>query len=115
MARSKSGRSKGKRRASASRSSRRSAGSGARAPSRDASTNAIELLKADHRQVEEWFGEFEGARSDRRKLELAGKICKALTVHAQIEEEIFYPASSKRRRRRICTTRLQWNTKAPSV
>ncbi len=54
--------------------------------------DAIALLKADHRQVEEWFEEFEAARTSNRKQELAGKICSALRVHATIEEEIFYPA-----------------------
>ncbi|MEJ1962511.1 MAG: hemerythrin domain-containing protein [Gammaproteobacteria bacterium] len=54
--------------------------------------DAVALLKADHRQVEGWFEEFERTRSSRRKQELAGKICKALKVHTQIEEEIFYPA-----------------------
>lgn len=54
--------------------------------------DAIALLKADHRQVEEWFEQFEKARDDNRKQTLATKICKALTVHTQIEEEIFYPA-----------------------
>ena len=54
--------------------------------------DAIALLKADHRQVEGWFSQFEKARSADRKLELARNICKALTVHATIEEEIFYPA-----------------------
>ncbi len=54
--------------------------------------DAIALLKADHRQVKEWFAEFEKARSSQRKLELAGNICKALKVHTSIEEEIFYPA-----------------------
>ena len=54
--------------------------------------DAIALLKADHRQVEQWFGQFEKARDDERKLELAGNICNALKVHATIEEEIFYPA-----------------------
>jgi hemerythrin superfamily protein len=56
------------------------------------SNDAIALLKADHRQVADWFEQFEKTRSDDRKLELATKICKALTVHATIEEEIFYPA-----------------------
>jgi hemerythrin superfamily protein len=56
------------------------------------SNDAIALLKADHRQVEGWFEQFEKTRSDERKLELATKICKALTVHTKIEEEIFYPA-----------------------
>jgi hemerythrin superfamily protein len=56
------------------------------------SHDAINLLKADHRQVEEWFSEFEGARSASKKQQLASKICEALTVHTTIEEEIFYPA-----------------------
>src|SRR5271154_2912436 len=54
--------------------------------------DAVKLLKADHRQVEQWFEAFEKTRSDTRKLALATKICDALTVHTQIEEEIFYPA-----------------------
>jgi len=56
------------------------------------SPDAIVLLKADHRQVEDWFEEFEKARTDSRKTDLADKICTALKVHTQIEEEIFYPA-----------------------
>ena len=68
---------------SASRSRR---ASGARQP------DAIAALKADHRQVEAWFAEFEKARTSQRRLELARNICKALTVHTSIEEEIFYPA-----------------------
>jgi hemerythrin superfamily protein len=54
--------------------------------------DAVALLKADHRQVEEWFEQFEKSRSDSKKKDLATKICTALTVHTQIEEEIFYPA-----------------------
>jgi hemerythrin superfamily protein len=57
-----------------------------------AGADAIALLKADHRQVEEWFEQFESTRSDERKKKLAGQICQALEVHTQIEEEIFYPA-----------------------
>jgi len=57
-----------------------------------AKDDAIALLKADHRQVEEWFGQFEKARDDQRKQTLATKICRALRVHTTIEEEIFYPA-----------------------
>jgi len=55
-------------------------------------TDAISLLKADHRQVEGWFSEFEKSRSISRKRQLADRICEALTVHTTIEEEIFYPA-----------------------
>src|SRR6202011_5316402 len=54
--------------------------------------DAIALLKADHRQVEEWFEQFESTRSDGRKQKLALQCCQALKVHTQIEEEIFYPA-----------------------
>jgi hemerythrin superfamily protein len=57
-----------------------------------AAHDAIALLKADHRQVEGWFSEFEGARSGSKKQQLASRICEALTVHTTIEEEIFYPA-----------------------
>ncbi len=57
-----------------------------------ASVDAIALLKADHRQVEKWFKEFDKTRLATRKGKLAEQICAALTVHATIEEEIFYPA-----------------------
>jgi hemerythrin superfamily protein len=56
------------------------------------SQDAIALLKADHRQVEGWFAEFDKSRSTSKKAQLASKICEALTVHTTIEEEIFYPA-----------------------
>src|SRR3981189_2381017 len=62
----------------------------ARAPA--VQQDAIALLKADHRQVEQWFEQFESTRSDGRKQALAQKVCQALRVHTQIEEEIFYPA-----------------------
>ena len=54
--------------------------------------DAITLLKADHRQVEDWFGQFEKARDADKKQMLATQICNALKVHTMIEEEIFYPA-----------------------
>ena len=54
--------------------------------------DAIALLKADHRAVEELFEKFEKASGDGRKQTLAQEICLELSVHAQIEEEIFYPA-----------------------
>ena len=56
------------------------------------SQDAIALLKADHRTVEELFEKFEKASGDGRKQALAEEICLKLSVHAQIEEEIFYPA-----------------------
>jgi hypothetical protein len=54
--------------------------------------DAVSLLKADHRQVEGWFKQFEQAGSEARKHELAELICTALKAHTTIEEEIFYPA-----------------------
>jgi len=55
--------------------------------------DAIALLKADHKEVDAMFKAFEKTDDDNKKQELAADICKALTVHAQIEEEIFYPAA----------------------
>jgi hemerythrin superfamily protein len=56
------------------------------------SQDAIALLKEDHRKVEELFEQFEKAKGDGRKEKLALEICKELTIHSMIEEEIFYPA-----------------------
>jgi hypothetical protein len=54
--------------------------------------DAVALLKADHRTVEQLFEQFEGATSSAKKQKIAMQICLELTVHATIEEEIFYPA-----------------------
>jgi len=54
--------------------------------------DAVALLKADHRKVEEIFADFEKARGKDRKEKLARQVCLELKIHAQIEEEIFYPA-----------------------
>lgn len=62
------------------------------AAKKTAGMNAVELLMADHREVEKMFETFEKTRSEERKAVLAGKICLSLRVHTQIEEEIFYPA-----------------------
>ena len=56
------------------------------------SQDAIALLKEDHRTVEKLFKDFESAKGDGRKEKLAQQICLELSVHASIEEEIFYPA-----------------------
>ena len=58
----------------------------------DTKQDAIALLKADHRKVEQLFEQFEGATGSGKKQTIAMQICLELTVHAQIEEEIFYPA-----------------------
>jgi len=75
-----------------SKSKSKSKGRARTASRRARGMDAVALLKADHRQVEQWFGQFEKARDDQRKLELATNICNALKVHTTIEEEIFYPA-----------------------
>ena len=54
--------------------------------------DAIAMLKADHRKVEEIFADFEKARSRDRKQALAEQACLELKVHTVIEEEIFYPS-----------------------
>ena len=56
------------------------------------SQDAIALLKEDHRKVEELFEQFEKAKGEGRKEKLALEICKELTIHTIIEEEIFYPS-----------------------
>jgi hemerythrin superfamily protein len=62
--------------------------------SNEATQNVFDLLEQDHRQVEEWLDEYDELEGNgRRKGELAKEICQALTVHTEIEEEIFYPAA----------------------
>ena len=62
------------------------------------SKDACDLLDADHRNVRKMFKDYEeliesrGRNSAQSKMDLARQICMELTVHAQIEEEIFYPA-----------------------
>jgi hypothetical protein len=58
----------------------------------DTKQDAIALLKADHRKVEELFAQFESAGGSTKKQKIALQICMELTVHTKIEEEIFYPA-----------------------
>lgn len=61
-------------------------------------SDACSLLDADHRKVKKMFKSYEeltesrSASAGEKKRDLANEICTELTVHAQIEEEIFYPA-----------------------
>ena len=62
--------------------------------------DACDLLDADHKAVKAMFKEYESltesrSRSTTKKQQLANQICKELTVHTTIEEEIFYPAVRK--------------------
>ena len=54
--------------------------------------DAIAMLKADHRKVEELFEKFEQTNGKATRQRLAEQICLELKVHTAIEEEIFYPA-----------------------
>ena len=65
----------------------------------DAYDDAVDLLDADHKAVKKLFIDFnalcdDGASPD-AKHQVAQKICQALLIHMQIEEEIFYPAVRK--------------------
>ena len=62
----------------------------AKAKGGDGGLDAVQLLRHDHDTVTKMFEQFESADED-RKFELAAEICHALTIHATIEEEIFYP------------------------
>jgi len=55
-------------------------------------TDAIAMLKADHRKVEQLFASFSEAKGASRKEKLAHEICTELKIHTMLEEEIFYPA-----------------------
>ncbi len=67
-------------------------------PARSTGKDACDLLDADHKAVRKLFKDYEELTASRarsaaqKKLELARRICLELTVHAQLEEEVFYPA-----------------------
>ena len=54
--------------------------------------DAITLLKQDHKTVEKLFKQFEKAKQPAQQRKLAGQVIKELSVHAAIEEQVFYPA-----------------------
>src|SRR5678815_4523791 len=67
------------------------------APADKSSTDAIALLMNDHQEVKQLFERYEelaeSGADDDEKQSLADEICTMLTVHATIEEELFYPAA----------------------
>jgi hemerythrin superfamily protein len=80
-------RSGGRRSTNKKASSRRASARGtARKP------DALRMLKDDHQRVQQLFERFERTRGDAQKERVAGTICDELKVHAQLEEELFYPA-----------------------
>ena len=54
--------------------------------------DATAMLRADHKLVSGLFAQYEKTQSTSKKKQLVGQICTELSVHAQVEEEIFYPA-----------------------
>ncbi len=65
-------------------------------PTMQPGEDAITLLTEDHKKVKELFADFaklaKGDGSDKAKAEVVQQICRELTIHAQVEEDIFYPA-----------------------
>src|SRR5437773_822504 len=57
--------------------------------------DAITLLKADHKAVKGLFSHFDkaGARAYQRKREIVDQLIEELSIHAAIEEQLFYPAA----------------------
>jgi hemerythrin superfamily protein len=54
-------------------------------------TDAIALLKADHKKVKKLFDDFEKTEDESKQEEIAVEACKELRIHSAIEEELFYP------------------------
>jgi hemerythrin superfamily protein len=79
-------------RSSAAPATRRSPAKPARTPATRGGIDAIALLKADHQRVSQMYDQYEATRSTAKKKALVASICLELSVHAQVEEEIFYPA-----------------------
>lgn len=55
--------------------------------------DAVAVLEADHREIEDLFAAFSDADAPAAKQSIALELCRMLRIHAQIEEEIFYPAA----------------------
>jgi iron-sulfur cluster repair protein YtfE (RIC family) len=69
-------------------------GESGRSPTEEVVTDALGLLRRDHKLVDELLNEFQQA--GQQQLDpMARRICKLLRIHAQIEEEIFYPAARR--------------------
>lgn len=79
----------------AARNNRRNQPQREKKASEDKGMSALELLENDHRDVEKLFDEFDEQRDRKERQGLAQKLCMMLTVHAQIEEELFYPEARK--------------------
>lgn len=57
----------------------------------DGNVNAVELLREDHRKVQDLFEEFEGA-DNRSRQRIVDQALTELEIHAKLEEGLIYPA-----------------------
>jgi hemerythrin superfamily protein len=58
-----------------------------------AGTDAVQLLISDHQTVRQLFDQYQRQTGSPQKQQMAEQICKLLTVHTTLEEELFYPAA----------------------
>jgi predicted Mrr-cat superfamily restriction endonuclease len=56
-----------------------------------AQKEVLALLLDDHKRAKQLFKDFESAKDGAEKEEIAKKVCMELTIHAEIEEQHFYP------------------------
>jgi hemerythrin superfamily protein len=63
-------------------------------PTREVVTDALGLLRRDHKLVNDLFNELDQAAQQQID-PMARRICKLVRIHAQIEEELFYPAARR--------------------
>jgi hemerythrin superfamily protein len=54
--------------------------------------DAFDMLRADHQKVRDLFQNYEEARDQKTKREIANQVFVELETHAQLEENVFYPA-----------------------
>lgn len=65
------------------------------------STNALELLRSQHQEVEELIAEIEKTTNSSKKAELFSKLADNLAAHAAVEEQLFYPAMVAKQTREL--------------
>ena len=80
------------RKTAAAKATRKAPAKTSRASSTSSGQDAIALLRADHKRVSDLYEQYESTRSAAKKKTIVASICLELSVHAQVEEEIFYPA-----------------------
>jgi hemerythrin superfamily protein len=64
----------------------------AKKPAAPKAQEATAMLRADHKRVSDLFAQYEKTRAIGKKRDIVSKICTELSVHSEVEEEIFYPA-----------------------